>query len=299
MTQADNIQIEGQNLSHQRGKMLQTGSEKGQIKLAQTLDNQSGNISSQGTLSLDVNTLANQQGVVVAAKVGSLILNAKQSVDNTQGTLFAEQDFTLNTQSFTNIDGKAISKQGNMLLATEDLQGQRGEIIAQGDLSLSGKGIDLTAANTQAQHIQLRANNLTHQQGTMTQLGEREGTIEVSQQINNSAGDISGNGSWLIKANTLDNQQGKIFSARMGKLDLQIQQVLDNTGGALTGRQGVFVETQSLINRTGKVIASMGNITLNSQSIEGDEGEILAAHALNIESGTLSLNQAVTKRITS
>ncbi|ENU1227273.1 hemagglutinin repeat-containing protein [Providencia rettgeri] len=295
VTQADNIQIEGQNLSHQRGKMLQTGSEKGQIKLAQTLDNQSGNISSQGTLSLDVNTLANQQGVVVAAKVGALILNAKQSVDNTQGTLFAEQDFTLNTPSFTNIDGKAISKQGNMLLTTEELQGQRGEIIAQGDLSLSGKRIDLTAANTQAQHIQLRANNFIHQQGTMTQLGEREGTIEVSQQINNSAGDISGNGSWLIKANTLDNQQGKIFSARMGQLDLQIQQVLDNTGGALTGRQGVFVETQSLINRTGKVIASMGNVTLNSQSLDGDEGEILAANTLNIEGGMLSLNQAVTQ----
>uniref|UniRef100_UPI003A8D7A1B two-partner secretion domain-containing protein n=2 Tax=Salmonella enterica TaxID=28901 RepID=UPI003A8D7A1B len=54
VTQADNIQIEGQNLSHQRGKMLQTGSEKGQIKLTQTLDNHAGNISSQGALNLDV-----------------------------------------------------------------------------------------------------------------------------------------------------------------------------------------------------------------------------------------------------
>nr|WP_282563733.1 hemagglutinin repeat-containing protein [Providencia stuartii] len=295
VTQADNIQIEGQNLSHQRGKMLQTGSEKGQIKLADTLDNQSGNISSQGTLSVNVDKLSNQQGVVVAAKVGALILNAKQHVDNTQGTLFAQQDFTLNTQSFSNIDGKAISKQGDMQLATEDLQGQRGEIIAQGDLSLSGKDIDLTAANTQAQHIQLRANNLTHQQGTMTQLGEHQGTIEVSQQINNNAGDIIGNGSWLIKTHALDNQQGKIFSARMGQLDLQIQQVLDNTGGTLTGRQGVFVETQSLINRTGKVIASMGDVTLNSQSLEGDEGEILAANTLSIDGGALSLNQAVTQ----
>lgn len=295
VTQADNIQIEGQNLSHQRGKMLQTGSEKGQIKLADTLDNQSGNISSQGALSVNVDKLANQQGVVVAAKVGALILNAKQSIDNTQGTLFAQQDFTLNTQSFTNTDGKAISKQGDMQLATDSLQGQRGEIIAQGDLSLSGKDIDLTAANTQAKHIQLRANNFIHQQGTMTQLGERQGTIEVSQQINNNAGDISGNGSWLIKTHILDNQQGKIFSARMGKLDLLIQQTLDNTGGTLTGRQGVFVETQSLINRTGKVIASMGDVTFNGQSLEGDEGEILAANSLNIVGGTLSLNQAVTQ----
>lgn len=295
VTQACNIQIQGKNLSHQRGQMLQTGSEKGQIKLAQTLDNQSGNISSQGTLLLDVNQLANQQGVVVAAKMGALILNANHSVDNTQGTLFAEKNFTLNTLSFTNADGKVISKQGDMLVSTESLQGRRGEIIAQGDLSLSGKDIDLTAANTQAQQIQLSANNLIHQQGTITQLGEQQGVIEVSQYLNNNAGDISGNGSWLIKANTLENQQGKIFSARMGKLDLQIQQVLDNTSGTLTGRQGVFVDTQSLINRAGKVVASMGNVTLNSQSIEGDEGEILAANTLNIQGGVLSLNHAVTQ----
>ncbi|WP_373416695.1 hypothetical protein, partial [Vibrio parahaemolyticus] len=63
-------------------------------------------MSSQGTLSLDVAKLSNQQGVVVASKVGALILNAKQGIDNTQGTLFAEQNFMLNTLSFTNTDGK-------------------------------------------------------------------------------------------------------------------------------------------------------------------------------------------------
>ncbi|QKJ51089.1 hypothetical protein G9396_09990 [Providencia rettgeri] len=214
--------------------MLQTGSEKGEIKLAQHLDNQSGNISSQGTLSLDVAKLSNQQGVVVASKVGALILNAKQGIDNTQGTLFAEQNFMLNTLSFTNTDGKVISKQGNMSVSTENLQSKRGEMVAQGDLSLNGKDIDLSAATTQAQHIQLTANNLTHQQGTMTQLGEQQGTINLSQHLDNNTGDISGNGSWLIKANTLDNQQGHIFSAKMGKLDLQIQHALDNTGGTLT-----------------------------------------------------------------
>ncbi|MEI9698436.1 hemagglutinin repeat-containing protein [Moellerella wisconsensis] len=295
LTQADNIQIEGRNLSHQRGQMLQTGSEKGQIKLAQTLDNQSGNISSQGTLNLDINKLANSQGVVVAAKVGALILNAKDGVDNTQGTLFAEQGLTLNAPLLTNVDGKVISKQGNILIATENLQGQRGEIVADDELELHGQEVDLTEANTQAKHIQLTANNLNHQQATMTQLGEQKGSIIVSQHLNNEAGDISGNGSWLINANTLENQQGKIFSAKMGELDLQIQQALNNAGGTLTGRQGVFIKTQSLINRAGKVIASLGNVTLNSQSLEGDDGEILAANTLNIQGGSLSLNQATTQ----
>lgn len=295
VTQADKLHIQGQNLSHQRGQMLQTGSEKGQITLTQTLDNQSGNISSQGTLNLDINKLANQQGVVVAANVGALILNTKDSVDNTQGTLFAEQGLTLNAPLLTNVDGKVISKQGNILIATENLQGQRGEIVADGELVLHGQEVDLTAANTQAKHIQLTANNLSHQQATMTQLGEQKGVITVSQHLNNAAGDISGNGSWLINANTLGNQHGKIFSAKMGELDLHIQQALDNTGGTLTGRQGVFIETQSLINRTGKVIASMGNITLNSQSLEGEKGEMLAANTLNIQGGSLSLNQAITQ----
>ncbi|MGO2303321.1 MAG: two-partner secretion domain-containing protein [Providencia sp.] len=295
ITQADKLQIQGQNLSHQRGKMLQTGSENGEIKLTQTLDNQSGNISSQGTLNLDVNKLANQQGVVVAAKAGALILNAKGGVDNTQGTLFAEQNLTLNAPLLANVDGKIINKNGDMLISAESVQGQRGEMVADGELVLHGQEIDLTAANTQAKHIELTANNLNHQQGTMTQLGEQQGTILVSQYLNNQAGNISGNGSWLINANTLGNQHGKIFSAKMGELDLHIQQALDNTGGTLTGRQGVFIETQSLINRTGKVIANMGNVTLNSQSLEGEKGEILAANTLNIQGGSLSLNQATTQ----
>ena len=295
ITQADNIQIDGKNLSHQRGKMLQTGSEKGHIKLTQTLDNQAGNISSQGALHLDVNALANQQGTVVAAKAGALFINAKDSVDNTAGTLFAEHDFTLNAPQFTNVDGKVISKQGDMLIVAEKVQGQHGEIVADGELVLHGQDIDLSAGNTQANHIQLTAKNLNHQQGTMTQLGEQQGSLLVSQHLNNQAGNISGNGSWQITANTLGNQQGKIFSARMGALNLKIQQVLDNTGGTLTGRQGVFADTQSLINRTGKVIASMGDITLNSQSLDGDKGELLAANTLNIQGETLSLNQGITQ----
>ncbi|WP_272539035.1 hemagglutinin repeat-containing protein, partial [Providencia sp. PROV197] len=295
ITQADNIQIDGKNLSHQRGKMLQTGSEKGQIKLTQALDNQAGNISSQGALHLDVNALANQQGTVVAAKVGALFIHAQDSVDNTAGTLFAEHDFTLNASQLTNVDGKVISKQGDMFIVAENVQGQRGEIIADGELVLHGQDIDLSAGNTQANHIQLTAENLNHQQGTMTQLGEQQGSLLVSQHLNNQAGNISGNGSWQITANTLGNQQGKIFSARMGALNLQIQQVLDNTSGTLTGRQGVFADTQLLINRTGKVIASMGNVTLNSQSLDGDKGELLAANTLNIQGETLSLNQGVTQ----
>ncbi|MDJ7444054.1 hemagglutinin repeat-containing protein [Salmonella enterica] len=294
-TQAGNIHIQGQSLSHQRGQMLQTGREKGEIKLAQTLDNQSGNISSPGTLNLEVNTLENLQGVVVAANEGELILNAKDRVDNTQGTLFAGQSLTLDTHAFTNIDGKTISQQGNLKIDTESLLGERGELAAQGDLSLSGQDIDLSAANTQAQRIQLTANNLTHQQGTMTQLGEQQGILEVSRYLNNTAGNIRSNGAWLIKAHTLDNPQGHIFSAKMGQLDLHIQQALDNTGGTLTGRQGIFVETPSLINRSGHVIASLGDVTLNGQSLDGDEGEILAKGTLNIQGETLSLNQAVTQ----
>lgn len=295
VTQADHIQIQGKTLSHQRGQMLQTGVEQGKVHLTQTLDNQSGNISSQGTLNVDVNKLENQQGVVVAAKVGSLIVNAQQGVDNTHGTLFAEQDLTIHAPSLVNIDGQVISKQGNMQIDAENLQGQRGEIVAQGELVLNVKEIDLLAANTQAQHIKLTANNLQHQYATMTQLGELQGSITVSQQLNNQFGDISGNGSWLIKANSLSNQQGKIFSAKMGRLDLEIQQVLNNTGGVLTGRQGVFIDTQSLINRTGQVIASMGDITLNSRSLDGDKGELLAANTLDIQGETLLLNQAVTQ----
>ncbi|MGI3429999.1 hemagglutinin repeat-containing protein [Providencia stuartii] len=295
VTQADNIQIQGQNLSHQRGQMLQTGSEKGKIKLAQTLDNQSGNISSQGTLGLDVNKLANQQGTVVSAKSGSLQLTAREEVDNTQGILFGEKEARIDTSVLANTDGKIISKQGNMEIITKNLQSQRGEIVSNGQLRIMSDEIDLTQGNTQAENIQISANNVINHEGTITQLGEQQGSIQVDNKFDNSAGNISGNGSLLIKANLLDNQQGKIFSAKLGTLDLQVQQALNNTGGMLIGRQGVLLDTQSLINRSGKIIANVGNITLNVEDIEGDKSELLAGKTLKITGNKLSLNQAITQ----
>ena len=55
------------------------------------LNNQSGNLSSQGDLNLNVNKFENQKGTMVAAKLESLILVARESIDNTQGSLFGEK----------------------------------------------------------------------------------------------------------------------------------------------------------------------------------------------------------------
>ena len=295
ITQASQINIEGKSLSHQHGEMLQTGSSQGEISLMEPLDNQLGNISSQGTLEINAEQINNQKGILVASKVGELILAAKRGVDNQQGTLFGEKGLAITSATLNNLDGKVISKQGDTAITTQSLAGKTGEILSQGRLTLTASDADLSHATTQADNIQITAETLNHQDGTLVQLGEQQGNINVKQGLNNQAGDISSNGALSIFAQQLDNQSGKIFSAKQGRLNLEIKQALNNTDGSLIGRHGVFIETQSLINRAGKIISNVGDITLNSETLEGEDGELLAGKSLNIQGNQLILNQGITQ----
>ncbi|HGJ5875408.1 MAG TPA: hypothetical protein ACHBX0_02100 [Arsenophonus sp.] len=92
-----------------------------------------------------------------------------------------------------------------MLIQSQMLQGQRGEILENGQLMLTGEEIDPAEANTQVDNIQLTTNNLNHNQGTLAQLGEQPEAIQVVQKLANQTEDICTNGSFLIKANQLDN----------------------------------------------------------------------------------------------
>ncbi|WP_265524437.1 hemagglutinin repeat-containing protein [Providencia rustigianii] len=295
VTQASQINIEGQNLSHQYGEMLQTGSQQADIRLTETLDNQSGNISSQGILNIEANQINNQKGVLIAAKAGQLILAARQGIDNQQGTLFGEKGLTITSATLNNLDGKVISKQGDMTINTQTLTGKNGEILSQNRLTLTAGDIDLSKGTTQAGNVQITAGSLNHQNGTLVQLGEQQGKIDVKQTLNNQAGDISSNGALSIFAQQLDNQNGKIFSAKQGRLNLEIKQALNNTDGSLIGRYGVLIDTQSLINRSGKIVSNVGDISLNSESLEGENGEILAGKSLNIQGSKLVLSQGLTQ----
>ncbi|MGO2345561.1 MAG: hypothetical protein ACTH64_07270, partial [Providencia sp.] len=213
ITQADKLQIQGQNLSHQRGKMLQTGSENGEIKLTQTLDNQSGNISSQGTLNLDVNKLANQQGVVVAAKAGALILNAKGGVDNTQG--IQANNITLTTQKnrVDNNQGEILASQ-TLSLKSGEFDNQQGRVQAGQQLSFNTYGQLLNNNDTQKSGGLLSGGRLTLNSGKLT----------------NQQGQIQSAAASELTTQVLNNQQGQIYSGGLLDINTQKNKVLNQNG---------------------------------------------------------------------
>ncbi|MGF7408160.1 hemagglutinin repeat-containing protein [Providencia alcalifaciens] len=276
VTQADNIQIEGQNLSHQRGKMLQTGSEKGQIKLAHTLDNQSGNISSQGTLRVNVDKLSNQQGVMVAAKVGALILNAKQHVDNTQGSLLAKQQLTLNSGKLENQKG-TIQSGSDMLI---DTHGQQLNNTQSGD----NKGIYSQGGLT------LTTGGLNNEQGRLV----AKNTLALnSQELNNQQGLIGSQSAIKMQTQQLDNSQGTIKGQSVN-LDTQGQRLTNLANKAEHGifaSQNLAMTVGELINRHGHIQANQ--ITLNTQQnkIDNFQGEVLASETLQANSGEIDNQQ--------
>jgi filamentous hemagglutinin len=292
ITQAKNIAIQGQNLSHQAGKMRQTGAETGQITLSQTLNNQSGNISSQGDLTLNINKLENQQGTIIAAKTAASSVVARQSIDNRQGSLIGEKNVFLNTLALTHDDGKLISKQADMLIQTQVLQGRRSKISSSGQLRLTATEVDLTEANTQADNIQFIVNSLNHNRASLTQLGEQQGLIQVAQQLTNRAGDISANGSFVIKAKQLDNLQGKLITKRED-LQLIINEDINNQAGLITAEQLLMMSNQALFNHQGHLQATNIDINTHQQQLDNSEGTLHALQKLTLHSGKLANQRGV------
>ncbi|WGO83816.1 filamentous hemagglutinin N-terminal domain-containing protein [Arsenophonus apicola] len=286
-TQAKKIAIQGQNLSHQAGQMRQTGAETGQITLSETLNNQSGNISSQGDLTLNINKLENQQGTIITEKTASLSVVARQSIDNRQGSLIGEKNVFLNTLALTHDDGKLISNQADMLIQTQVLQGRRSNISSNGQLRLTATEVDLTEANTQADNIQFIVNSLNHNRASLTQLGEQQGSIQVAQQLTNRAGDISANGSFVIKAKQLDNLQGKLITKR-GDLQLIINEDINNQAGLITAEQLLMMSNQALFNHQGHLQATNIDINTHQQQFDNSEGRLHALQKLTLHSGKLA-----------
>lgn len=68
-TQADQILMTANTLDHQGGKLLQTGDKAGEITLQGKLNNQAGEIGSNGSFSLKANSLDNRDGQVITAKM--------------------------------------------------------------------------------------------------------------------------------------------------------------------------------------------------------------------------------------
>lgn len=247
--------------------------------LVNTNSGTQGGLLSQGNLTLkNLGTLDNTKGYVASGQ--NLSLSAHQ-VENGGGTLLAAQNLTLQgtgqNQSLNNQSGQILSM-GDMQLSIEHINNQgkltstdaNSHIMAAGQLDIQTQQLDnqntkaLTDTDTSVQgidagNLNLEASIVNNQSGTIR--SSENSQLNISQQLNNQAGEIS-----AVK--------------QLGIQDDQL--VINNLNGQLLAGENLNINVKSL-SGDGRVL-SLGdaNIILKDNFKQTQPGQLQANNNLSL-----------------
>ncbi|WP_122378252.1 two-partner secretion domain-containing protein, partial [Pseudomonas cannabina] len=311
LTQGRQITLGTTNLSNQRGRILQTGAQPLQINASQRFDNQSGQVSSPGTVALNVGTLNNQSGKVIATDGGLLTVTADDLIDNSGGTLAASGTAQLNGARLENTQG-TVSAGGELQAQFSQLNNIGGTLASTQRMAIIAGQFNNTNGVLGSVQSGLSI-NVTN--GALTNTGgrlEAQGAIDVSAQgLDNRSGVISGqaldlnsNGNLADNSDgtldaraTLDLRSGELRNAAgliqsTGKLVIDTgSQALNNlqsgTTKGISGQDAVDIRSASINNSAG-FLSAKGDLSLNASDVSNtDGGQIIGEKTVHIEGAQL------------
>ncbi|WP_240224801.1 hemagglutinin repeat-containing protein [Rheinheimera hassiensis] len=253
---ADVAVITSRQLNNTDGNIVLAGS-KGSLQVrATTLQNQRGQIQTNGQLLLIADNVQNQAGYIAA--LGDVSINAT-SVNNSAGQILADK-LLLSTEQLTNTDG-IILVQNELNLHSPLLANLRGIISAQ-TLNISGNTLD----NTRGQL--LAAAELNINTGQLTNL---DGVINSQQTLQ-------------LSATELNNRSGVIQG--VNSFSAQVQGSTDNHSGQLLAGDNLQLHTGLLNNAQGTVAAG-GQLNIHTTELQNTAAGVISARELNITAATL------------
>ncbi|KER01677.1 filamentous hemagglutinin N-terminal domain-containing protein, partial [Photorhabdus temperata] len=294
-TQAGQITVNADTLSHQSGVMQQQG--KDTLSLTtRRLDNQSGTIAGNGNLNLKATTVDNRHGHIVAAEKGTLALTIKDTLNNQSGRLEAGNALQLRAAQLDNGQGSIVATGDSTTLTVgKAIQNAHGHIEAKTRLTTTSQTLDNTQGVLLAQNI----NSQTHGHPFNNNAGQviAEDTLTVnSGQLDNTAGllqsgremAIDTHGHWLTNTRNTDQKAGRLLSG--GPLTLRTGDV-DNTGGIIAA-DGKTVLISAALNNTQGQIAGNGGLDIHSRQLTNHNGTLQSADTLDLDTdGQLLDNQ--------
>ncbi|TBN46950.1 filamentous hemagglutinin [Pseudomonas sp. BGI-2] len=267
---------------------------------AGSLDNRLGSLSSLEAMSLNVAAALQNQGGLLGSQKGLTLSSA--SLDNSdKGLISAKAASTVTTGEFNNSNGGSLATDGTLDLTAKHLNNSAGQIGSQQRLNASVTSLDQDGGELFSNSdLTLDLNNglLNNQRGNLHTPGQL--LLKNLNEVNNSAGEISGAKAYSINAKSLNNDDGKLLSNE--KLTLVIDRALsnihgliksvglasssaslDNSNGEIRGRGEVeLTVTDAFDNRAGLVIADDG-LTVKAASLDNrQEGLVGATKALKL-----------------
>ncbi|WP_257620633.1 hemagglutinin repeat-containing protein [Janthinobacterium sp. NKUCC08_JDC] len=258
----------------------------------QTWDNSRGDIVA-GQLVVQTANLNNNKGSIVQSGSGdtSIVMRAPNGVlDNTDGRIAVNSaNLTLGAATLSNAGGRIEhAGLGQLAINAGALNGQGGQITANGSLKITATSIDLRKASTQAGQLTIDSGSLDNRQGELVQLGQGASNIHIAQVLDNQGGLIASNGNTTVSAQVINNQGGTVQAAGSATLDLSAGTSLNNdNGGKIAAGGDATLQAGSMSNRGGSL--TMGGslaLTLN-QALDNKDGLVAANGNLGIQAASI------------
>ncbi|MGU9760052.1 hemagglutinin repeat-containing protein [Serratia marcescens] len=256
--------VDADNLFNQQATWSQTGDGESRFTLAGALDNSDGTIETQSLL-LSAGRLVNQRGRLVALGNAAQHWQVGGLLDNAGGTVGSNGDLRLDVGRIDNQSGTVKTQAGLTLHADGAVNNAGGNLLA-------GNGLTLEAGS-----------ELNNASGTLS----GDDVRLVAQRLDNTQGQVIGQGNLDLTTSRLDNQRGLMGAGKV--LDIHAGD-WDNRGGTAQGETAVTATATTLNNDGGKLLSGQASTLTTSGNTSNRGGEISAA-ALTVKSDRLDNTQ--------
>ncbi|POR73030.1 adhesin [Pseudomonas avellanae] len=258
-----------------------------------SVDNRGGAIRAEKGLQLFVDALDNSQTGLSTAQKGLINSNAGLELvgtrlDNRNGLLNAAGLMQLQADSVLNGSGR-IASQADLVAHIGGLTQQGGELVAQGNLTLTGNTLDNQSGGLvgSTKALKIDVADIDNKAG---ELSSQIGVEIIAQTLDNSNGGkvLAGTALGLTVARVINLNKGLLFGNTL-RLD---GTRLDNAGGTLASQQDLNIGLSGALDNTGGLLSSESAMTVSAASLQNAAGSLSSANALKVTTTGALSNQA-------
>ncbi|UQV44301.1 hemagglutinin repeat-containing protein [Janthinobacterium lividum] len=160
-----------------------------------------------------------------------------------------------------------------MAITAANLQGAGGSIIGNGAVDLKAGLFEHANATTTGRSMSVQADSLSNRGGHLLQTGAGGMTVAVTGELDNTSGEIAGNGVLSVQTGSLDNTKGKITSATSA--DIVSTGALVNTDGVIAAATDLHLGG-AIDNTRGLLQAGTGALSLDAAGLRNAQGTLSA-----------------------
>ena len=262
------------------------------------INNQAGKWLARQGLTVSSGALNNQGGLLQSGGALKLTTQGQQIDNHAAGQIIATGALAIDSGELDNRSGKIFSG-GDASLQTLLLRNHGGQLSAQGNLSLSARGVQNNDGglirSDKALLIDTHGALLSNQRSSDTGGIFSQGNLTLNTgALENQQGTIISRRDLTLTADAVNNRQGQIYT--LGDMVLSAaKSVLDNSAGLIRGAASVTLNAVQVLNQNTRQ-AGLGigadTLTLNASDLDNSNGQILTSDAMHLTLSNVLNNSA-------